>query len=125
MGPVFGVALPLVLATLAVLFGRRELRLYRAARDGDSDLFVYSRGRLWRRLTGLAVLVSTGVTLAAMEFLPASTARGASIYLALIAAQVVALFVLPIVDLIETARTARPGAGLSYGKRPDKPRRDR
>jgi hypothetical protein len=104
MGPAFDVTVPLLLVLVAVLLGRRELRLYRASHDEDSDLFVYSRGRLHRRLAGVVVLASTGLTLGAMAWLPAISPRGTAIYVALLTTEVLALIAIPILDLIETTR---------------------
>ncbi len=103
------IALPLGLWALAWALGRRELRQFRHAEDIGHDVFVYSRGRLWRRMTGVAAIAVLGVTLAALGFFPASTPRGASIYMALLVAEVLVLLLLPLVDLWETARTAKPG----------------
>jgi len=108
MGYLVGLALPVVLCTLAFLMGRHELRLYRNSRESGWDLFAYSKGRLWRRMTGVGLLAGVGLTLAALEVLPASTSWGASLYLALLCTEVLGLLVLPLVDLWETSRTAKP-----------------
>lgn len=108
MGILTGVVFPIVLCAIAWFLGRRELALYREADEYGHDLFVYSKGRLYRRMTGVAVLVLLGGTLLAMEMFPASSGRGISIYLALILTEVAALVVLPLLDLRETARTAVP-----------------
>ena len=102
------IVLPAVLVGLAFLIARREWKQYRAAEDIGSDLFVYSRGRLLRRMTGVAMLVALGTTLAALGWLPARTASGASIYMALLFSEVLVLLVLALLDLWETARSARP-----------------
>ena len=108
MDPLVSIALPLVLWALAFGLARREWRHYRADDDIGTDLFVYSRGRLARRMTGVALLVVLGATLAALGLFPARTPRGLSIYMALLIAEVLVLIVLPLIDLWETARTARP-----------------
>lgn len=100
--------LPAILWGLAFLLARRELKQYKTADEIGSDLFVYSRGRLIRRMTGVVMLVALGTTLAALGVFPASTASGASIYMGLLISEVLILLVLPLLDLWETARTARP-----------------
>gem|GEM_PF-4183416 len=109
MSILLGLVLPVVLVTISIWMGTRELRVYRESPDFGSDLFVYSKGRLWRRLAGCVLLALTGLTLSAIELFPARSVSGVSIYLMLLCAEVVALIVLPLVDLWETARTARPG----------------
>jgi hypothetical protein len=106
--PLVSIVVPAALFALAYLLARRELRQYRAAAEIGSDLFVYSRGRLVRRLIGVGLLVLLGGTLAALGLWPAATAAGLSLYLAALATEVLCLVVLPLVDLWETARTARP-----------------
>jgi hypothetical protein len=108
VGFVFTVALAFALWVLAALLGRRELRLYRASGEIGTDLFVYTRARLWRRMTGVGVLAALGATLLAFELVGASSPSGLSLYMALLITEVVVLMVLPIFDLWETARTARP-----------------
>jgi hypothetical protein len=101
-----GVAVPIALWTLAFLLGRRELQSYRESNEVGSDLFRYSRGRLIRRMSGIAVLVATAATFAAMELMGPKTPRAAAIYLALLATEVAALVILGLGDLIETRRSA-------------------
>ena len=97
------------IGAISLLLARRELGIYRARKAADSDVFVYSKWRLARRLTGIAVLASTAITLVAWVLVPPTTAGGASAYITLFMCEVAALFVLAIVDLIETTRTARVG----------------
>jgi predicted permease len=116
MGVATGVVLPCLLFALAGWLARRELRQYQAsnAADGDGDgddLFVYSRARLRRRMIGLGALAAIGVTLAVME-LGASSAEIVTVCGALLATALLVLLVVPILDLRETARTARPGKGV-------------
>jgi hypothetical protein len=109
---VVSIVVPSLLVGLACALGRREWKQYRAAAEIGSDLFVYTRGRLIRRMTGVALLVALAVTLALFGALPPRTPAGASVYLGVMLGEVVLLIVLPIVDLVETARTARPGKGI-------------
>jgi hypothetical protein len=113
MGIATGVVLPCVLFALAGWLARRELRLYReAAEDGD-DLFVYSRARLRRRMIGLGALAAIAVTLAVLELGASATAPEiATVCGVLLGVEVLVLFAVPILDLRETARTARPGKGV-------------
>jgi hypothetical protein len=106
--------LPAVLLVLAALLLRRELRLYRRSAAIGNDLFVYSRWRLLRRLGGIAALVLMAVTFVALGVLPPRSATGASAYLGAILGELAVLVVVPIWDLVETARTARPGRGERY-----------
>ena len=73
---------------IALLLARRELAIYRARRAADSDVFVYSKWRLARRLTGIAVLASTAITLVAWVLIPPTTAGGASAYITLFMCEV-------------------------------------
>ena len=108
MDPLVSVLLPLALWALAAALARREWRAYRRPDDIGTDLFVYSRGRLIRRMLGVGLLVALGATLAALGWLPARSPRGLSIYMALLAVELAGLIVVPLLDLWETARTARP-----------------
>ena len=112
----------LALMAIAVVICRHELAAYRDSKELGSDLFVYSRGRLWRRLTGVGFLLATAVTLAAFELFPAQTTWGASLYVALLTTEVVTLLVLPVLDLWETGRTARP-EDLTRQADPDRQKR--
>ena len=107
MGITTGVVLPCLLVALAGWLGRREWRLYRAPATDGTDLFVYSRGRLVRRMIGLVALAAIGVTLAVIELAAASAAvvTGCG---ALLVAELLVLVVVPVLDLRETARTAHP-----------------
>lgn len=111
------VVLPILLVTVAVSLGRREWRQYKAAAEIGSDLFVYTRGRLARRMTGVGFLVALAVTLALFGLIPPRTPGAASLWLAAILGEVLALIVLPIFDLLETNRTARPGKGVKAKER--------
>ena len=108
MDPVVSIVLPAALCGLAYFLARREWKQYKLAEDIGSDLFVYSRGRFIRRMTGVVLLVALAMTLAALGVFPARTASGVSIYMALLISEVLILLVLPLFDLWETARTARP-----------------
>lgn len=114
--------LPGILWGVAFALGRRELRQYRAVRDIGYDLFTYSKGRLIRRLTGVALLAALGGTLFVFGVAPPGTPRGATIYMALIVSEVLALIVLPLFDLWETARTARPADLTRQADRPPRTR---
>jgi hypothetical protein len=124
MGVFAGVVVPLALAVLAFMLGRRELALYREGDEFGSDLFVYSKGRLWRRMTGIGVLVALALTLVALEFLPFRSGPALSIYVALLVTEVAALVVLPLIDLWETAKTA-DSADLTRQGDPDRRTRSR
>ena len=118
MSPLVTIIVPSLILGCAYALGRRELRLYRTShKKNDQDVFVYTRGRLSRRMTGVSILVSLALTLCALGFFPPSTPRGATTYIWLFVADLAALFVVPIWDLWETARTARPGKGLRFGDR--------
>jgi hypothetical protein len=106
--PLLHIALPLGLIALAVALARRELRHFREAAEVGTDVFLYTRGRLWRRMTGIAILVALAATLALFGAWPPRTPRGLSIYMALLVSEALALVALPLFDLWETARTARP-----------------
>jgi hypothetical protein len=119
MGIATGVVLPCILCALAWWLGRRELHLYQVstnagAADGDGDdLFVYSRGRLRRRMIGLGALAAIGLTLAVLE-LGATSPEIVMTCGALLATELVVLLVVPILDMRETARTAQPGRGMKF-----------
>ena len=113
------IALPLALWAVAVLLARREWRQYRAVARIGHDLFVYSKGRLVRRLIGCLLLAALGVTLFAFGVIPPSTPAGVSTYMALMLSLLLVLLVLPLVDLWETARTARPHDLTRQADRPD------
>jgi hypothetical protein len=119
--PLVNVLLPLVLAATGVFIGLREWQQYKASAEVGHDLFVYSRGRLARRLSGVATLLALAATLFAFGAFPANNPRGASVYLALMIGEVAVLLILPVLDLWETARTARPE---ELDRQADRPRRD-
>ena len=96
----------LLLGLTALLLAARERRSYRA-RDEADDLFIYSRARLIRRLVGLAVLAGVGVTLAVWDVAPPGDPGTASVLLALLLIEVLALIVIAVLDLRETSSTAR------------------
>lgn len=108
MGYLVELILPCALCVLAYFIGRRELRLYRHAKASGWDLFVYTKGRLWRRMFGVGVLAATGLTLAGVELHPSPGPVWASVYMGALLTEVVLLLVLPVFDLWETARTAKP-----------------
>ncbi len=120
MDPLVSIVVPIVLWGLAFLLARRECKQYKVSDEIGSDLFVYSRGRLVRRMTRVAMLVALGTTLAALGVFPARTANGASIYMVLLISEVLILLVLPMLDLWETARTARPHDLTRHGGPPPK-----
>lgn len=124
MGLFAGVVVPLALGVLAFIMGRRELALYRAGDEFGSDLFVYSKGRLVRRMTGIGVLVALALTLVALEFLPFRSGSALTIYMALLVTEVAALVVLPLIDLWETAKTA-DSSDLTRQGDPDRRTRSR
>ena len=129
MGVGVGILLPVVLWGLALVIAKRELGLYREHAEFGTDLFAYSKWRLARRLTGVLVMIALGATLMAYELAPASSPRGASIYLGVLVGEVLALVVLPVLDLWETVHTADP-EDLTRQADPDrrtrtKPRRPR
>jgi len=118
--PFSTIVLPLALWGLAYGLGRREWRHYKASDEIGTDLFVYSRGRLWRRMTGVGMLVALGLTLAALGLFPARSPQGLSIYMAVLITEVLVLLLLPLFDLWETARTARPHDLTRQGGPPKK-----
>ena len=128
MDPIVSIVVPAVLWGLAYVLARREWRQYQAAAEIGRDLFVYSKGRLIRRMTGVVLLVALGTTLAALGLFPARTATGASIDMALLISEVRVLLVLPVIDLWETARSARPedltrqAGGAKKRRKPRRPR---
>ncbi len=107
---------PAILWGLAWTLGRRELALYGRRDSEEADVFVYTRGRLVRRLTGVGLLVGLGAAFAALGFFPPTTPGEANVYLGVFAGGVILLIVLPVWDLVETARTAKPGKGIRHGK---------
>jgi hypothetical protein len=114
LSPIVTIVVPALLLGLSYVLARREWKQYRAANEIGSDLFVYGKGRLVRRLIGIGVLAALGFTLFAMGLLPPSSPRGATVYLSVIVGEVALLVILPIVDLIETGRSARPGKGIRH-----------
>jgi hypothetical protein len=122
VGPLVSFLLPLALWALAWGLARRELRQYRAAAEIGSDLFAYGKGRLVRRMIGVGVLALLGGTLAALDIAPARTAARASVYLTLLLAEVILLVGLAVLDLWETARTARPEDLTRQGGQPRRTR---
>lgn len=124
MSIVVGLLLPVLLVVLAIWMARRELSVYKDSDDFGSDLFVYTKGRLYRRLSGCGLLGLTGLTLAAFELFPAQTVNGFSIYLALLCVEVLGMLVLPLVDLWETGTGADP-ADLTRQGDPDRRTRSR
>lgn len=112
MGFLVGIALPALLVGVAIALAVREIRLFRAthAIAGDlasalgADFFEYTRWRLVRRLTGVALLLATAVTLAALELAPATGLAGAQLYIALLTTEALALIIVGLLDLRETAK---------------------
>ncbi len=123
MDTLTGILIALALMVIAGVIYRHEISAYRDAKELGSDLFVYSQGRLWRRMTGVGCLLATGLTLASFELFPARSTWAASLYIALFTTEVVTLLVLPLVDLWETGRTAKP-EDLTRQADPDRRKRN-
>ena len=129
MDPLTGIVLPVALVVAAVLISRHESKVYREAQDFGSDVFVYSRRRYRRRTFGVLLMVVTAGTLVGVEWVLAAGPVTMTIYLAVLVTEVAVLLLLPLFDLWETARTARPGDLTRQGDpdrrtrtRPDRPR---
>jgi hypothetical protein len=107
------VAVAIVLLLVAGYLGQRELaeyRSYRRAQAADeTDLFVYNSARLWVRGSGVAMCFGLAIALLGWELYPPASASGLTIYLAVFATLTLGLVIAVIIDLITTARTARPG----------------
>jgi MFS family permease len=108
MGFVAGIAVPLLILAVAIWLARFEMRLYREAHEDGTDLFVYGKGRLIRRMIGVGVMVVTAVGIFWMEIAWSWSPRLSVIVMAILLAAVVLLLVVPLADLRETARTAKP-----------------
>jgi hypothetical protein len=108
---------------LAIGLARREWRLYRTTNDMGSDLFLYTRGRLARRMGGVLVLAALAATFAALGLRPARNAHEASAYLGLIMGELLLLIGMSVWDLIETARSAKPEDLTRQGTGPTRTRR--
>lgn len=109
MGAVETIVLPAIVALVALGLARREWRLYRVSHEIGSDLFLYSRGRLARRMGGVGILMALAATFAGLGFAPPRDAKDASVFLGLIVGELLTLIALSVWDLIETARSAKPG----------------
>lgn len=117
------ILLPAAILALAFALARREWRLYRTAAEIGSDLFVYSRWRLCRRLGGVVVLVALAGTFVLLGARGPRDAAEASAYVGALVGEVLVLVGLSIWDLRETGKTARPedltrqGGGRSRTRR--------
>lgn len=99
-----------LLAVAAVPLAAREIRAYRR-RDDTGDLFIYSRARLVRRVTGAVILAGAGATLLVWDVAPPGDPGTASVLFGALLAEVAALIVIALLDLRETSSTARVGRG--------------
>lgn len=118
MDVVSSLALPAAIWVVAALILRRELRQRREQGGNPSDPFHYSKGRLARRAVGIGILALVGVTLAAWELAPPTSAGGASVYLWILCGEVAALVAVAVFDLRETARPARRRGATRRAARP-------
>lgn len=103
--------------------GFRENQSYRARKrgtwNGDTDLFVYTKGRWWARLIGAVAVAGLGATLIAWELLPPVTPSELNRYLATTGMLIALLVGAAYIDLKITTKTARPNA---FKRREDQPR---
>jgi hypothetical protein len=99
LSPVVTFYVPFVLLGLTIFLALREWRLYRAPDMAERDLFPATRARLVRRWTGSAILFALAITLASMGRWPPDTAPAAARYLNLLAAEVVLLFGVFLLDV--------------------------
>ena len=95
---------------LALFLGRREVASYREqnAENAATDLFLYTRGRLRLRLTGVGALVAVAVTLMVWELLPPASPSQLSAYVWALTGAFLVLAGVGIADVILSARTANP-----------------
>ena len=102
------------IAIMAVSLGLyyRELKLYRAQRDGTwqegTDLFVYTKARFRTRICGLVVAMALSLALAAWEIAPPATPATFTAYLSALSLLLVLLVAAVIVDFFITIKTAAP-----------------
>lgn len=100
--------LPALCVGGAVLIWRRERASFAAYQaepaERDLPLFVYSRVRLRRRLTGACVLAAVGLTLLAWDLVRPETPTRATLVVVALILEVLLLVFVAIADLIETAR---------------------
>jgi hypothetical protein len=109
MGILAGIVLPLLMLAGAIWLARFEMRLYREAHEDGTDLFVYGKGRLVRRMIGIGVMVVAAIGIFWMEVAWRWSPRITVGVMAVLMAAVILLVVVPFADLRETERTARPG----------------
>jgi hypothetical protein len=95
-----------ILALVGFL-GSREVALYRSRHADESDLFVYTRSRVVIRALGLTALLAFAFTLALMEARPPRSPEAAAIFMGAFALELLALILSPILDMLETRRSAR------------------
>ncbi len=107
-----GAAVGVVLLIVTVLLALREQSLYTTQRDGlwkdGTDLFVYSKGRLAIRITGLVMTAALGLGLIAWELWPPATPSALAAYVVLFGTSSLGLVAVVVGDLVVTARTAKP-----------------
>ncbi len=101
------ILMPLFIVATSALLTRRECTLYLQAQREPSDFFPYTVQRLWRRLAGVAVLLSLGGTLAALGLVPPTDARQAARYEVLLLGGVLMLVLLSAWDLWAMGRPVR------------------
>ena len=101
-------ALSGILCATAAAIILTQLASYRRARAQPHDLFVYTRRRLHVRIAGAVLLALIGLTFAGWELGSSGnmSAATASRLLSLLIAEVVMLFVVAVMDLRETSKTA-------------------
>ncbi len=93
------ILLPALIVCASALLTRREWTHFVEAQKEPSDFFPYTIRRLWRRLAGIAVLLSVGGTLAALGLVPPTNARAAARYEVLLIAGIALLLLLSTWDL--------------------------
>jgi len=107
-----GAGIGVVLLIVVVLLGLREQSLYTTQRDGlwkdGTDLFVYSKGRFVVRLMGLAMTMVLGVALFCWDLWPPLTPSSLATYVVVFGVSSIGLVVIVVLDLVITARTAKP-----------------
>lgn len=104
--------LGILLLIVAALLGLRERALYSAQSEGvwthGTDLFVYTKGRFGVRCAGLFTAAILGAALVGWELWPPVTPGGLMLYVAVFGTASLGLIATVIIDIVMTARTARP-----------------